>query len=146
MGRPSSSTSRCSQPGRFAGLYRAAAGPPGRKRCARQAPLTALALGVLVASHPLAADETVFCNAFIPSLPYQINAPGRYSFSHDPSMAGTSGQAIIVNADSVVIDLNRFHLDNGGAGVGTQVVGIYSYDRKNVIVRNGVIRGFERGV
>jgi parallel beta-helix repeat protein len=58
----------------------------------------------------------------------------------------TSGNAITINVNNVVIDLNGRKLGGGAAGAGTEARGIYAYQRKNITIKNGTIRGFFRGI
>ena len=102
--------------------------------------------GMVGLASPAAADETTFCNAFITSLPYTITTQGHYCFNRNLSTAVLTGNAITVNADFVVIDLNNFKLGGGSAGLGTQAIGIRAIDRQNITIRNGNIRGFMRGI
>jgi hypothetical protein len=92
------------------------------------------------------ADETTFCNAKITTLPYTITVQGHYCFDRNLSTAITTGNAITINVDFVVLDLNNFKLGGGSAGLATQAKGIYALDRKNITVRNGNIRGFQYGI
>ena len=92
------------------------------------------------------ADETTFCNFFITTLPYTIAAQGHYCFDRNLSTAITTGNAITVAVDFVVIDLNNFKLGGGSAGPTTQAVGIFADNRRNITIRNGNIRGFKRGI
>jgi hypothetical protein len=108
------------------------------------------ALLVLAGSVGLAgtavADETTFCNAFITSLPYNIVTQGHYCFDRNLSTVITSGAAITINVDFVVLDLNNFKLGGGSAGLGTSASGVKSNNHSNVTIRNGNIRGFRRGI
>ena len=107
-----------------------------------------LALSATVAAFVPAvhADETTFCNTYITSLPYTITMQGHYCFNRNLSTAMTSGAAIAVNADFVVLDLNNFKLGGGAAGPATQTVGILGVNRSNITIRNGNIRGFLVGI
>jgi parallel beta-helix repeat protein len=100
----------------------------------------------LAAAGRASADETTFCNAKITTLPYTINVQGHYCFDRNLSTAITTGNAITINSDFVVLDLNNFKLGGGSAGLGTQARGIYANARKNITIRNGNIRGFHYGV
>jgi hypothetical protein len=109
--------------------------------------LASLSLAVLIgAAGTAAADETTFCNFFITSLPYTISAQGHYCFTQNLSTAITNGNAITINSDFVVLDLNNFKLGGGSAGLSTQTVGIRSTGHRNITVRNGNIRGFKFGI
>jgi hypothetical protein len=108
--------------------------------------VAAAASAFLMAPQPLAADETTFCNFFITSLPYTISEQGHYCFDRNLSTSITSGNAITIESDFVVLDLNNFKLGGGGAGLGTQTTGVYALNQKNITIKNGNIRGFFRGV
>ena len=93
------------------------------------------------------ADETTFCNFYITSLPYTIAAQGHYCFDRNLSTAITSGAAINIASDYVLLDLNHFKLGGGAAGPGTTAVGIQSLGgHRDVTIRNGDIRGFSVGI
>ena len=92
------------------------------------------------------ADETTLCNTFITAVPFTITAQGHYCFNRNLSTGMTSGNAITINVDYVVLDLNNFKLGGGSAGIGTSTVGVFSRNHRNVTVRNGNIRGFKYGV
>jgi len=92
------------------------------------------------------ADETTFCNQFITTLPYTITVQGHYCFDRNLATAITAGNAITINVDFVVIDLNNFKLGGGSAGLGTNATGIGSVSHRNITIRNGNIRGFKKGI
>jgi hypothetical protein len=77
----------------------------------------------------------------INSLPYVVQKPGRYILVRSLSTDMTSGAAITVESDSVVLDLSGFALANT-SGPETQAFGIHGVGRRDVVVRNGTIRGF----
>jgi parallel beta-helix repeat protein len=89
--------------------------------------------------------ETTNCTA-ITSVPYTISVPGIYCLTGNLETAMTSGNAITINVNNVVIDLNGRKLGGGSAGPGTNAYGIYAYQRKNITIKNGTIRGFQAGV
>jgi hypothetical protein len=70
------------------------------------------------------------------------SASAVYYLTRSLNTSMTSGNAITGQASNVIIDMNGFRLNGASAGAGTQAVGIYSQDRRGVIVRNGTIRGF----
>ena len=111
----------------------------------RRTALVVLA-GMLGLAGPAAADETTFCNFFITSLPRVITTQGHYCFNRNLSTAITTGDAITINVDFVVLDLNNFKLGGGSAGLGTNTSGIAATDRSNITIRNGNIRGFRYGI
>ena len=92
------------------------------------------------------ADETTFCNQFITTLPYTIATQGHYCFDRNLATAITTGAAIAIHADFVVLDLNNFKLGGGSAGLTTFAVGISANNQRNITIRNGNIRGFYTGI
>ncbi len=106
------------------------------------------ALGIVlytVSTLSTARAETINCTA-ITSLPYVITSQGIYCFTGHLSTSITSGHAIEIQTNNVTIDMNGFKLGGLGAGDSTQANGIYANQRKNITIRNGVIRGFYRGI
>jgi nitrous oxidase accessory protein NosD len=85
------------------------------------------------------------CTA-ITYLPYVIEKEGIYCLTGNLSTSMTSGNAIEVKADNVTIDLKGWKLDGSAVGQWTQTHGIYASGRKNIIIRNGTIRGFVKAV
>jgi hypothetical protein len=106
----------------------------------------AVAAALVLAAGVARADETTFCNQFITALPYTITVQGHYCLNKNLSTAITTGNAITINANFVLLDLNNFKVGGGSAGLGTQANGVFASDRQNVTIRNGNIRGFLRGV
>jgi parallel beta-helix repeat protein len=104
-----------------------------------------LVLLALVLSATPARAETVDCTA-ITTLPAVITVQGVYCFTGKLSTAMTSGNAIDIQADNVVLDLNGFKLGGLAAGPGTQTYGIFANDRQNITIKNGTIRGFYEGI
>ena len=98
---------------------------------------------------PLFSDalqaETTECTV-INTLPYVINIQGIYCLKGDLATNMTSGNAVTVNTNNVVIDLNGHKLGGQAAGPNTFANGIYAYQRLNITVRNGTVRGFRTGV
>jgi parallel beta-helix repeat protein len=89
--------------------------------------------------------ETTNCTA-ITSVPYTITAPGIYCLNSNLETSIPTGNAITINVNNVVIDLNGRKLGGGSAGSGTNAKGIYADQRKNITIKNGTIRGFYYGV
>src|SRR6185436_19576264 len=56
------------------------------------------------------------------------------------------GAAITIDVNNVVLDLNGHKIGGGPAGSGTQASGVFVNNRGNVIVKNGLVRGFFGGV
>jgi hypothetical protein len=82
----------------------------------------------------------------IATVPFTITTQGYYRLDRNVSTAQASGAAITIASDFVTFDLGGLKLGGGAAGPGTSAVGVYALDRRNVIVRNGNLRGFLRGV
>jgi subtilisin family serine protease len=82
----------------------------------------------------------------IVSLPYTITMQGSYCLTRNLSTSVSSGSAITINSDFVVLDLKGFKIGGGAAGPGTMANGVYALNRKNITVKNGNIRGFLRGI
>jgi hypothetical protein len=102
-------------------------------------------LALIVGAAPARA-ETVNCTP-ITGLPAVITKPGVYCFTGDLVTDITSDQAIIeISAHNVVLDLNGFKLGGLPAGPGTFAVGIFAFDRQNITIKNGTVRGFLRGI
>jgi len=78
----------------------------------------------------------------ISSVPFTISLPGVYCVTAKISSNLASGAAITINANNVVLDLNDFAIVNLSAGPSTAAVGIFAVDRQNIVVRNGILRGF----
>ena len=107
-------------------------------------PLLGVIMPLLLACFPAHA-ETTNCTA-ITSLPAVITTQGVYCFTGNLSTSMTSGNAIEIQTNNVTIDLNGFKLGGLGARDGTQANGIYADQRKNITIKNGIIRGFYRGI
>jgi hypothetical protein len=90
-----------------------------------------------------AYGEVTNCTV-IASVPYTISVKGIYCLTQSFTTT-TANDAITVNADDVVIELNGHTLE-GTLGPSTWARGIVAENRKNVTVRNGVVRGFRQGV
>jgi hypothetical protein len=104
-----------------------------------------LSLFVSVLLAVAAEAETTNCTA-ITTLPYTISVQGIYCLTSDLSTGITSGGAITIATNNVVLDLNGFKLGNLAAGKGTSAYGINAEGRKNLTIRNGTVRGFYMGV
>jgi Periplasmic copper-binding protein (NosD) len=99
---------------------------------------------LLLAAVPARA-ETVKCTA-ITTLPAVITVQGIYCLTGDLTTAMTSGNAIDIQTNNVVLDLNGFKLGGLAAGPGTQTRGIHAFNRQNITIKNGTIRGFLSGI
>lgn len=101
--------------------------------------------GFLAVLTSTAGAETIDCRR-VSRVPETLSRPGLYCLDRSLSTSATTGVAITVNADDVVLDLNGWTLDGSAAGLGTEAVGIRSLDRSNITVKNGTVRGFRAGV
>lgn len=83
----------------------------------------------------------------ITSLPQTISVGGCYFFGGDLDYASVSGVAVSITTGSVTLDLNGHRLGMAAAGVSTTAVGIQvASDKKNVTIKNGLIRGAYKAV
>ena len=99
----------------------------------------------LVFSVTTAHAETVNCTA-ITVLPAVITVQGVYCFTGDLSTAIAVGNAIDIQTNNVVLDLNGFKLGGLAAGTGTAAYGIRASNRQNITIKNGTVRGFLIGI
>ena len=87
-------------------------------------------------------------DAPITSLPYTISAPGVYTVTANLSVTGSS--AITVSSDNVVIDLAGHTITGTSASQFSGVLCFTGVDpftpRRNIVVKNGIIRGFKKGI
>jgi hypothetical protein len=88
--------------------------------------------------------ETINCTP-ITSLPAVISAQGVYCLTGNVGTGMTTGNAILINANNVTIDLNGWKVGGQSAGLGTVAVGIRSA-MDNVTIKNGIVRGFSSGI
>ena len=72
-------------------------------------------------------------------VPIVIAAPGSYQLGSNLNVSDPTVTATFVTADNVTIDLAGFTIEGPQAGTGS---GINTDVQNNVVVRNGVVRGF----
>lgn len=105
-----------------------------------------LAVGLAVScASGLYAEPPGGCRR-INSLPAVIDVPGSYCLTASLSTGITTGNAINITANDVVLDLGGFALDGSAAGAGSQATGVGAVGRSDVTVRNGIVRGFFVGI
>jgi hypothetical protein len=104
-----------------------------------------LVMAGMLGAGSVAQAETTICTP-IRTLPYTITAQGSYCLDRNLSTAITSGAAVTINTNYVVLDLNGFKIGGGSGGPGTTASGVYALNRQNVTIKNGNIRGFQRAV
>ena len=80
--------------------------------------------------------ETINCTD-VTGVPAFITAPGIYC------LKSSLTSEIHIQADDVVLDLNGYVLDTSNWGASA---GISSYDRQNITIRNGTVRGFHTAI
>jgi hypothetical protein len=78
-------------------------------------------------------------------VPFVIDTPGSYCLVKHLLYASDTGAAISVESDAVLLDLNGFEIAGTG-NAGTQAVGVRAADRQDIVIRNGGVRGFLKGV
>jgi len=108
--------------------------------------LMALALMAFAPRHAQAAQSYHGCTGFVTSLPVVIDTPGTWCLKQDLATAITSGNAITLNSDNVVLDCNGFSLDGRAGGVSAWTYGVQSINHRKETVRNCHIQGFFFGV
>ena len=89
--------------------------------------------------------ETSNCIA-IPQLPYTISKEGVYCLVRNMSTKVSKGNAITIETGNVTLDLKGWNLGGQAAGKATRTIGIYAFNRRNITIRNGTIRGFYKGI
>ena len=104
----------------------------------------ALAAAFWLAAGSARADTTNCIE--IASFPAVITVPGVHCLKKNISLNIADGPAIEVVVNNVTIEMNGFKLGNLAAGNETAAVGIAAVERQNIIVQNGVIRGFAIGI
>jgi hypothetical protein len=93
----------------------------------------------------VAGAEQINCTP-ITSVPTVITDPGIYCLTQDMGTSMTSGSAIEIQANNVVLDLNDHKLRGVAAGSGTLAYGVHAFQRRNITIRNGTVRGFYFGI
>jgi hypothetical protein len=111
---------------------------------ARPVPLAAGLLLAVVSAGPARA-EGVFCTP-ISAVPVTITDQGRYCVTAPLFFADGNGTAITIASDFVTIDFAGFTLDGTAGGSASTSTGIYAFDRRNLVIRGGRIRGFMYGI
>ncbi|HEX9710341.1 MAG TPA: hypothetical protein VGB42_10305 [Candidatus Thermoplasmatota archaeon] len=106
----------------------------------------ALSLGLALTLSPgPALAQTTNCTP-ITVVPTTITVEGNYCFTQHLSTDITSGDAITIETNNVVLDLDGWTLSGLAAGRGTAAHGIRAENRQNITIKNGTVRGFLRGI
>jgi hypothetical protein len=94
-----------------------------------------------------AAQSLDGCTGFVDSLPATISAPGIWCLRGNLSTGITTGAAIAIAANDVVLDCNDMKIGGMAAGPASMAVGILANERtSNVTVRHCSLRGFHTGI
>jgi hypothetical protein len=98
---------------------------------------------VFLAALSTAANTYAACTA-ITSLPRTLTSAGTYCLTGNlsASITGTNS-AITINVDNVVLDLAGYQITNTAVGQGK---GIYAKGRNNIIIKNGKMNNFDKGI
>lgn len=111
------------------------------RRCVYLTFAFVLLAGAAAARPPFAIGET--CRP-IDSLPAVISEPGSHCLTSDFAVDLQGGAAITVEADHVTVDLGGHTIENRDTtGI---ALGVYSWERSHVVVRNGTLVGFFEAV
>ena len=105
--------------------------------------LCGLALLALPAAPALGAPAD--CRP-IKALPALIDTPGLHCLTQDFETDLFGGAAIEIQADHVTVDFQGHTIDNRAAGGETIALGVFSWERSHIVVRNGTLIGFEEAV
>ena len=106
--------------------------------------ITRLIISLLLATLATSVQaETINCTP-ITSLPATIDAQGLYCLTGNLATGQTSGNAIIINANNVTLDLNGWKVGGQAAGSGTNAAGIYSAAVYRYAVGGEPPDGFDR--
>jgi hypothetical protein len=102
-----------------------------------------LILAILLSSGSAVASACTQIN----TAPYTIGAPGAYCLGQDLTVDVTQGKpAILIEADSVDLDLSGYSINALSSGNGMLSHGVYARARHRVRVHSGQIHGFYYGV
>lgn len=85
-------------------------------------------------------------NVAITSLPYTISEEGCYYLESSLNYDSSTGAAILIQADNVVLDMQGFKIENPSTLSITRANAIEAHGRSNISIKNGIIRGFWRGI
>lgn len=107
--------------------------------------LPALAAGLGLATPASAAPSYDACSHTITSLPVVITTQGNWCLKSDVATSISSGVAISIQANNVVLDCNGFKVGGLAAGLGTMAEGIVTM-KLNTVIRDCHVRGFRIGV
>ena len=93
-----------------------------------------------------AAQDYDNCTGFIDSLPAIISTQGVWCLRKNLGTAITSGSAIRITTNNVIIDCNDLKIGGLAAGDDSKAYGINALNRQNITVRHCNVRGFLEGI
>ena len=107
---------------------------------------TVITLSLIFISAPKVWAETTDCKREITGTD-TIDSSGVYCLTANISTSATSGYAIEITTDDVVLDLNGHTIKNTSTDTTRTTVGIgTSSSLKNVTIKNGTVKGFYYGI
>jgi hypothetical protein len=105
-----------------------------------------LLLALLCSGHAAPSLAQSLCTS-IESLPATISEPGNYCLIGNQTVSLTSGDALTINANNVVLDCVNFSITNTAASASGSSNGININGRNTVTVKNcRVLGGFAHGI
>lgn len=78
----------------------------------------------------------------ISTVPFTVSRSGSYYLTGDLTLSAKDTHGVTVNVDNVTIDLKGFALNGPGKTFGSSGDGIRGIGRKQITIRNGIIRQF----
>jgi hypothetical protein len=140
---------------KIAGLKTTGLRPAGLKSAGLKVSVTALVCVAMLsgfATNAFAVDGTILIDQARalagnvtpgdgPGLPVTISRPGSYRLSSNLDVPANAA-GIVVFASGVTIDLNGFQIKGSGAGTGISAL----QARQAIVVRNGTVTNFEKGI
>jgi hypothetical protein len=107
-----------------------------------------IAAGLLAGASPAGACENLLSFPGTQTSQYTISSAGVYCLETDFVLAAsfTGLIAIEIAASNVVLDLRGHRVGGGAVGASNIVTGIYAFQRTNVTIKNGTVRGFLAGI
>ncbi len=103
-------------------------------------------LGFSGSAAAVTADKDTCTVIDLTTPPFVISSEGSYCLMQNWQTNLASGDAITINTNNVVLDLNGHKIGNLAAGSGTLAIGIDAVNRKNITIKNGTVRGFLEGI
>jgi hypothetical protein len=101
-------------------------------------------LGMLGLALPLLASASNHCSV-LTTLPATLSDPGVYCLADDLQLAGSSGTAVTIAADSVTLDLDG-HALRSKASANAATIGVSVVGHRYFNIVNGTLAGFAQAV